>query len=102
MEELEDMLSRNVTRMSTESDTAAYLWGRQRPLGTIREWRDWIKWDRRVFKGWKERPTLTSRKPSTRTKQAQEANTTEDFVFRITGQRPVGPGVLVVSRSKLW
>ncbi len=89
--------------MSTESDTAAYLWGRQRPPGTISEWRNWIKWDWRVFKGWNERQTLPSRKPSTRTKQAQEANTTEDFMFRmfrITGQRPVGG--LVVFRSELW
>ncbi len=47
-----------------------------------------------------EAKTLPSRKPSTRTKQAQEANTTEDFMFRITGHRPVGG--LVVFRSKLW
>ena len=41
-----------------------------------------------------------SRKSSNRAKQAQEANTTEDFMFRITGLRPVGG--LVVFRVKLW
>ncbi len=34
MEELEDTLSRNEICMSTESDTAAYLWGRQKQTDT--------------------------------------------------------------------
>jgi hypothetical protein len=37
--------------MSTESDTAAYLWGWQKPTDTIRDWRDYIRWDWRIFKG---------------------------------------------------
>jgi hypothetical protein len=45
MEELEDTLSRNILRMSTESDTAAYLWGRQKPTDTISDWRNCIRWE---------------------------------------------------------
>ena len=45
MEELDDTLSRNVLRMSTESDTAANLWGRQKRTDTISDWRDCIRWD---------------------------------------------------------
>jgi hypothetical protein len=101
MEELEDTLSRNVLRMSRESDTAAYLWGRQKPTDTISDWRECIRWDWRIFKGWKERQTHpTSRKLSNRALTAQAASPIEDFLFKITGQRPVGG--LVVFRSKLW
>ena len=53
-----------------------------------------------VSKGWKERQTPPSRKLSNRATQAQEASPIEDFLFRITGQRPVGG--LVIFRSKLW
>ena len=100
MEELEDTLSRNVLRISTESDTAAYLWGRQKPTDTISDWRECIRWDWRIFKGWMERQTHPSRKLSNRATTAQAASSIDDFLFRITGQRPVGG--LVVFRSKLW
>ena len=86
--------------MSTESDTAAYLWGRQKPLDNISDWRDCIRWDWRIFKGWKERQTQPCRKPGNRETQAQAVRPIEDFLFRITGQRPAGG--LVVFRSKLW
>ena len=101
MEELEDTLSRNVLRMSTESDTAAYLWGRQKPTDTINDWRDCIRWDWRIFKGRKERQTQPSRKLSNRATQAQTASLIEDFLFRITGQRPVG-GLVVFRRKLCW
>ena len=85
MEELDDTLSRNVLRMSTKSDTAAYLWGRQKPLDTISNWRDRIRWDWRIFKGWKERQTPPSRQASNRAQQAQGVRPIDDFLFRITG-----------------
>jgi hypothetical protein len=55
LEELEDTLSRNVNSMGKDLDTAVYLWGRQRLPDTIGDRRAYIKWDRRIFKGWKER-----------------------------------------------
>ena len=81
MEELDDTFSRNVTvlRMSTESDTAAYLWGRQKPTDTISDWRDCIKWDWRILKGWKERQTHPCRMLGNRATQAQATSPIEDF-----------------------
>ena len=49
--ELEDTLIRNVNRMSMESDTAAYLLGRQRLQYTIGDWQTLIKRDWRISKG---------------------------------------------------
>ena len=69
-EELEDTLSRNVTRICMESDTAAYLWGRQKPTDNISDWRDYIRWDWRIFKGWKERQIQPCRKLGNRETQA--------------------------------
>ena len=59
-----------------------------------------VRWDWRVFQGWKERQTPPQRKR--RGKRGQEAPITavEDFMFRVTAQRPVGG--LTVFRSKLW
>ena len=104
-EELTDTLSRNVRRMSQETDTAEYLWRRQaikkpdkdKP---VVDWRTRVSWDWRVFQGWKERQTPPKRKR--RGKKGQEAPITaaEDFMFRVTAQRPVGG--LTVFRSKLW
>jgi hypothetical protein len=98
-EELEEMLSRNVNSMSRVSDTA-YLKGRQRPIHAIGDWRAYIKWDWRIFKGWKEHQIPPRKKPSRRRGQEAQTDVTDDFLFRITGQRPVGG--LVLSRSKLW
>jgi hypothetical protein len=85
--------------MSTESDTAAYLWGRQRAQHTISDWRNQITWDWRIFKGWKERQTPPRKKSRRREKQEVKTNATEDFMFRVPGQRPVGG--LVAFRTKV-
>jgi hypothetical protein len=97
-EELTDTLSRNVRRMSQESDTAEYIWRRQDVKTEVTDWRVKVRWDWRVFKGWKERQTPPGRKR--RGKRGQEAPITaaEDFMFRVTAQRPVGR--LTVFRSK--
>ena len=97
-EELTDTLSRNVRRMSQELDTAEYFYRRLGPL--VPDWREFVRWDWRVFQGWKERQTPPRRKR--RAKRGQEVPITaiEDFMFRVTAQRPVGG--LTVFRSKLW
>ncbi len=101
-EELTDTLSRNVHRMSQESDTAEYIWRRQNVKKALTDWRVKVRWDWRVFQGWKERQTPPQRKR--RSKRGQEAPITavqvEDFMFRVTAQRSVGG--LTVFRSQLW
>ncbi len=104
-EELTDTLSRNVRRMSQETDTAEYIWRRHDIKKTdikktLADWRTQASWDWRLFQGWKERQTPPKRKR--RGKKGEEAPITavEDFRFRVTVQRPVGG--LTVFRSKLW
>ena len=48
-EELTDALGRNVNRMSKESDTAEYIWKRQRVNGLMVDERSHVLWDWRVF-----------------------------------------------------
>jgi hypothetical protein len=98
--DLTDTLSRNLRRMSQESDTAECIWRRQDLKTEVADWRAKVRWDWRIFQGWKERQTPPRQKR--RGKRVQEAPITaaEDFMFRVTAQRPVGG--LTVFRSKLW
>ena len=86
--------------MSQESDTAEYIWRRQDVKTKVTDWRVKVRWDWRVFQGWKGCQTPPQRKR--RGKRGQEAPITaaEDFMFRVTAQRPVGR--LTVFRRKLW
>ncbi len=99
-EERTDTLGRNVHRMSKESDTAEYIWKRQGVKETMADWREYVRWDWRVFQGWKERQTPPRRKRRVRRGQEVPVTAAEDFMFRVTSQRPVGS--LTVFRSKLW
>ena len=86
--------------MSQESDTAEYLWRRHGMDTPVLDWREFVRWDWRVFKGWKERQTPPRRKRWAKRGQEVPITATEDFMFRVTAQRPVGG--LTVFRSKLW
>ena len=97
-EELTDTLSQNMRRMSQESDTAEYLYRR---LGTlVPDWREFVRWDWRGFQGWKERQTPPRRKRRAKRGQEVPITASDDFMFRVTAQRPVGG--LTVFRSKRW
>jgi hypothetical protein len=99
-EEVTDTLDRIVNRMSKKSDTAGYIWKRQGVSRLIVDWREHVRWDWRVFQGWKElqMPPRVQR----RLRQGQEVPVTaaEDLMFRVTSQRPVGG--LTIFTSKLW